>query len=80
MNFHQAKHEDCMDILSKSEILDDFDLPGGGRMCVAVYADKDVLIIQEPYTGSAIVIESDDSNYGGSVHDHARHCLAAGLL
>jgi hypothetical protein len=47
---------------------------------VVEYAGNDALIIFEPVMGSAVIVEAGDTNYGGSVHDHARSAIARGTL
>lgn len=78
MNLHEVSFEDYLNILSRSHVLRSWATPTGQSIHVVEYAGNDVLIITEPIQGNAVVIESNDANYGGSIHDQARHDRAAG--
>ena len=78
MNLHHVDFETCADILSTAKLLDSWTVPGGVMVHVAEYAGNDVLIISEPATGGALIIESNDANYGGSIHDHVRRADTLG--
>lgn len=80
MNLHRVDFEDYIDILARSKVLTTLDAAGGGSIHVAEYAGNDVLIITDMLTGGAVVIESDDAAYGGSIHHHARQARGFGLL
>lgn len=80
MNLHQVSFEDYTDIVRRAKQLDCWTTAGGLTVHVAEYAGNDVLVISDPITGGAIVMESNDANYGGSIHDHARHAKRIGTL
>lgn len=64
-------------------------LAGGERLAIMDYGPQrvevlrwggvDLLAVVDPVTGGAVVVSpcAQDADSGGSVHDHARHMLAA---
>lgn len=78
MNLHEVSFEDYLDILSRSKGLHSWETSAGQIIHVVEYGGNDVLIITEPIHGTAVVIESNDANYGGSIHDQARNDRARG--
>jgi len=77
MNLHHVDIDDLADIIGRSVVLRTQDGPAGLVVRVVEYAGGDALLIQEPITGAGIVIESLDTEYGGSIHQHVRDALAA---
>lgn len=73
MNLHEVSFENYIDILVQADVIHSLETAAGQLIHVAEYAGNEVLIITEPVTGSALVIESDDTPYGGSIHDQARY-------
>lgn len=73
MNLHEVSFEDYLDIMAHADVFKSLETAGGLLIHVAEYAGNEVLVITEPITGNALVIESDDTPYGGSIHDQARY-------
>lgn len=73
MNLHEVTFENYLDIMAHADVIKSWETAGGQLVHVAEYAGNEVLIITEPISGSALVIESDDTPYGGSIHDQARY-------
>jgi hypothetical protein len=80
MNLHVVEYADLLDIMTKATILAATPMPSGGAIYVAEYAGNDVVIVTDGLSGAATVIEADDANYGGSIHEHARHAHDIGTL
>jgi orotate phosphoribosyltransferase len=60
--------------LAETEVLAILEGPGAGQTFVGCRGGADILIITDATTGGGAVIHScsEDSDAGGSVHDHAR--------
>lgn len=80
MNAYPVDLEDHLDILDKSKVLHTWSTKGGMTVHVAEFSGNDVLIIGSVVDGSAIIIESDDAEFGGSTHEHVRNAIARGTL
>ena len=80
MNLHEVEQLDCDDILARSEVLTTWLSTTALIVHVIRYAGDDALLIVHPVTGKGIVIETDNTNYGGSIHEHARAAQRAGTL
>jgi hypothetical protein len=80
MNVHHLSFEDACDAIQRSLVLHSCNLPGGGTLYVVEYGGNDALIVTELMTGSALVIESNDASYGGSIHEHTRRAIELGTL
>lgn len=80
MNIYHVGITDYVELLDNSHLLHSWETGGGATVHIVEYAGSDFLIITEPISGEAIVIDSNDIEYGGSVHDHARRAIANGTL
>lgn len=77
----QISHVDIgqlADMLAGGERLATMDF-GPQQVHVLRWGGVDLLAVVDPVTGGAVVVSpcSQDGDSGGSVHDHARHMLAA---
>jgi hypothetical protein len=74
MNANIITHEDFSQTIREANILATLEGPGTAKTYVCERDGADIMIIADPLSGDAIVIHpcSQDSESGGSVHDHAR--------
>ena len=63
--------------LEETEILNVIEGPGSCQTHIGRREGVDIIIISDPSSGCATVIEpcSVDDEYGGSIHDHARRIM-----
>lgn len=80
MNIHQVDISDYIDILDNSHQLHSWETSGGATVHIVEYLGNDLLILGERASGRALIIDANDIEYGGSVHDHIRRAIANGSL
>ena len=74
MNVTIITHETFTETIGEANILTTLEGPGLSKTYVCERDGEDILIVADPLSGDAIVIHqcSQDSDSGGSIHDHAR--------
>ena len=74
MNVSFISNETFAQTISEADILTTLEGPGVAQIYVCERDGADILIITDSASGGAIVVHpcSQDSDSGGSIHDHAR--------
>lgn len=79
MQMNSINATELAELLKDAILLDEFEY-GAMRVLVLNYTGADIIVHVCPVTGDASVTYGDaqfDAECGGSIHDHARHALAA---
>lgn len=74
MNVTFITYETFAQTICEAKILTTLEGPGAAQTYVCERDGTDILIITDPLSGGAVVVHpcSQDSESGGSIHDHAR--------
>lgn len=79
MNFEHFGRVQALEVLTRSVVLHQSE-DAAQTVYAIVHGGEDMVLVIDRVSGLGLLVDGNDTAYGGSVHDHARTAAASGTI